>query len=181
MDASRSSLRAATAILIAIVFSTSITTAQTPGAFDCPVTYPNTDELMGLPPFLGDGMVYTKDDLWIAIPADGILEFHPQHHAYPDDPEFEGWLEFKLHVHRGSNAKGTVTISGQRLDEPSDLEATNVLGVEESYGDSGFLPVSLVIPTEGCWELTATAGDSSATWVVDVRMVASPEATPEPE
>ena len=133
---------------------------------------------MGLPKYLGDGMAYNDDDLWIAVPADGLLKFDPVLHGYVDDPEFEDWLGFKLHVHRRSNAKGSVTITGQRLDAPSHLSPTNILGVEDSYRDSGFLPVSLMIPEAGCWELTASAGDSSATWVVEVRVVNDRIATP---
>lgn len=148
-------------------------------AFVCPVTFPNTSELMGLPKFPGDGMVYNEDDLWVAIPANGVLEFSPKLHGYEDEPGFEEWLAFKLHVHRGANAKGNVTITGQRLDKPSELGPTNILGVEDGYRDIGFLPVSLMIPAEGCWELTATAGDSIATWVVDVRINEEPLPTPE--
>lgn len=152
------------------------------GAFVCPVTFPNTAELMGLPPFPGDGMVYmvyNEDDLWIAIPTDGILEFSPELHGYVDEPGFEDWPTFKLHVHRGSNAEGNVTITGQRLDAPSEPEPTNILGVEDSYRDVGFLPVTLMIPDEGCWEITATAGESSATWTVDVRVIKDTIATPQ--
>lgn len=152
--------------------------AETPEVFACPVTLPNTEELMGLPGFLGEGKVYNEDDLWIAIPANGVLEFHPGNQARSRESDFYGWMTFKLHVHRDEDASGTVGITGQRLDAPADVETVNAPGVAEHYGDSGFVPVSLVVPEEGCWESTATAGDSSATWVVDVRIVGDPAATP---
>ena len=173
---------ARTCLFIAVVLFTLIapgTAAQTPPPFVCPVTYPNTEELMGLPSFHGDGKAYNQDDLWIVIPADGILEFDPESQSLSNEPGFEGWMDFKLHVYRGNTARGTVNIVGIQLDVPSAPRTVSSPGVAEYYGDSGFVPVSLVVPQEGCWEFTAVAGSSSATWVVDVRFVDA-VATPVP-
>ncbi|MCA9833368.1 MAG: hypothetical protein KC435_05440 [Thermomicrobiales bacterium] len=153
--------------------------AGTPSAgFTCPVTHPNTSDLHGLPGYLGNGMVYHQDDLWLAIPADGTWTYDPAIYGHPENPAYAGWAGFKLHVYRGENAHGNVTVTGQRLDQDSDQQAVNDTSVDEYYGDSGFVPVALMIPSEGCWEFTITAGESTATWVMDVRFVS--EVTPIP-
>jgi hypothetical protein len=43
--------------------------------------------------------------------------------------------------------------------------------ISGNYGDSGFQPVSISFPTEGCWEITGSVGDASLTIVTLVEKV----------
>jgi hypothetical protein len=63
---------------------------------------------------------------------------------------------------RPSGASGT--ISGRRLDGEAPPLAYST---PDGY-PTGFEVGSLTFPTEGCWEVTATAGESTLTFVVEV-------------
>jgi hypothetical protein len=52
-----------------------------------------------------------------------------------------------------------------------------------NYGDSGYQPVSISFPTEGCWEITGRVGEASLTIVtlaerVDEKVASTPPAEP---
>lgn len=71
---------------------------------------------------------------------------------------------------------GRLEISGRRLDAPApplrvetaggvrlDLPApTPRLGNRIAFSPTGFHPVGLIFPTDGCWEITARVGDADA-------------------
>lgn len=138
-------------------------------AFACPVTLPNNvDAPAGMDHYAADGHTWSEDGIWISIPTDGILKIGP--HQQNTDPESEhyGWGFEKLIVLRGEDVEGMVEISGRRLDTQSDLQPFNDPRADQYYGETGFVPIALMIPGEGCWEFTATAGDASATWVLDI-------------
>ena len=69
----------------------------------------------------------------------------------------------KYDMYRG--IRGQIAIRGRRLDAPAaPLRAE----VNEHYGVIGLQPVSLIFPVPGCWEVTASLGTESLTWVVRV-------------
>ncbi|MDQ3006062.1 MAG: hypothetical protein M3R47_11875 [Chloroflexota bacterium] len=57
---------------------------------------------------------------------------------------------------------GELTIAGRRLDAPAPALRAEM---PEGYGDSGFRPVSLIFPTQGCWEVTGIVGNARLTFV----------------
>jgi hypothetical protein len=70
---------------------------------------------------------------------------------------------------------GQLTIQGRRLDAPAPPLGSYV---PDAYGFPGFWSTALRFPTEGCWEVTARAGDTAITFVVRaVRAVVEPTPT----
>ena len=137
--------------------------------FMCPVTLPNhVDATGGLDHYAADGHTWFEDGIWITIPTEGVLNIGP--HQQNNDPEskYYGWGFEKLFVLRGEGVSGMVDISGKRLDAQSDLQPFNDPGTDKYYGETGFVPIALMIPGEGCWEFTAVVGDASATWTLQV-------------
>ena len=69
-----------------------------------------------------------------------------------------GWL----------NARGSLRLSGRRLDRPAPPLRGQV-GVESwALGVGAFFPSILLFPSAGCWKLTATAGEARLDVVVRV-------------
>jgi hypothetical protein len=62
-------------------------------------------------------------------------------------------------------ANTELTISGRRLD--GDAPQLTV-GPAAPY-PTGFIAVGVVFPSAGCWEVTATAGSNTLTFVTKVR------------
>jgi hypothetical protein len=55
-----------------------------------------------------------------------------------------------------------LTIEGRRLDDKaSPLHAA----IPGGYGDKGFQPSGIRFPTEGCWEVTGSVGNTKLTFV----------------
>lgn len=63
---------------------------------------------------------------------------------------------------RGEGVRGGLTIEGRRLDASAPLLEAQI---PEGYGDTGFQASVIVFPTEGCWAVTARAGEASLTFV----------------
>jgi len=59
---------------------------------------------------------------------------------------------------------GELTIHGLRLDRPAPPLRSDI----SSYGPTGFQASGVIFPTEGCWEVTGSAGPTSLTFVVIV-------------
>jgi hypothetical protein len=80
-----------------------------------------------------------------------------------DGPGFvgaDGSLAMKWPWWRG--VPGKLAIEGRRLDAPAPgLRAE----ITDGYGDSGFQPISLIFPTQGCWEVTGKVGGARLTFV----------------
>jgi hypothetical protein len=58
-------------------------------------------------------------------------------------------------VGRWRSTPGKLAVEGRRLDAPAPpLRAT----VPDGYGDYGFQSTSILLPTGGCWEITAQVG-----------------------
>lgn len=129
----------------------------------CPVTLPNgkSPHAIGASDFNHgneDGTLFT-------IPwPEGTVIFAR------DGPGFVGAdnsLAMKWPWWRG--VPGKLTIAGRRLDAPAPALRAEIT---EGYGDSGFLPISLIFPTQGCWEVTGKVGNARLTFVTLVVKVA---------
>ncbi|MCO5227046.1 MAG: hypothetical protein M9934_02020 [Thermomicrobiales bacterium] len=167
--------------LIVAVVAVPAANAQTPASFTCPVTLPNHVNAPGAwKHYAADGHTWFENGLWISIPTDGVLLIGPAQQVTTRDSKYFGWGSEKLILLRGEGVRGMVEITGQRLDQPSDKAAFNDTKVDHFYGETGFVPIALMIPGAGCWQFTATAGDASATWVLDVRAFLG-AGTPEPQ
>lgn len=94
--------------------------------------------------------------LWVVLPPDGKLLV---------TPERDGSLGGKFPWWRG--VRGHLTIWGRRLDAPG---SPTRVSVPEGYGETGFQSSGVYFPSEGCWEITGSAGDAELTFVVDVRI-----------
>lgn len=127
-------------------------------AEDCPLTQPTT-----APPEIGDrlfgsGSAYGNDDLWVGgLGEDGILAVSESY------AESDGSVSTKLGWWR--NVAGSVEIRGRRLDAPAP--AMSGQG-SEGYGQIGFQASGVTFPTEGCWEVTGSIGESAITFVTFV-------------
>jgi hypothetical protein len=47
--------------------------------------------------------------------------------------------------------------------------------IPEGYGETGFQATGLVCASEGCWEVTASAGDATLTFVTQAVIAPAPE------
>lgn len=144
--------------------------AQTPEAFACPVTLPgNSRPPTRLDPFAPDDAVHYADGIWVTITADGVL-------VLGKDTEIgygklQGWRTSTVTWMRADGVVGWVIVSGERLDQPSDLSPRTPLSPQRQYVKAGFVKTGIAFPSEGCWRVIGTVGDHKITWVVDVRFV----------
>lgn len=128
-------------------------------AATCPVTSP-----LGLGasdtnrPFASSSLAFGNADLWVVpLQVDGIFR------ADSRSVETDGSMGTKFGWWRV--APGRLVITGRRIDaSASPVRAT----IPEGYGNSGFQSSAVHFPTEGCWELTGTAGGLPLTFVVFV-------------
>jgi catechol 1,2-dioxygenase len=124
----------------------------------CAVTQPFQDEPPDDPnadPFgFGPWHINAERTLWVGLPPD--LSWHP-------GGEKVIWI-------RPAGTK--LTITGQRLDgEAPPLRAD----IPCCY-PTGFQVTGLFFPTEGCWEVTATAGEHELRFITQVTSAAAPTA-----
>jgi hypothetical protein len=122
---------------------------QAPSAGACPVTEPVRAHAPRDPnadPISGYWYVSTDQLLWAPAPTPGVL------------PTTIGryWVR-----PQGTQLK----FVARRLDKP-EREA---ISTEREGYPTGFYFGSVDIPTDGCWEVTATAGTSQVTFVVEIR------------
>jgi hypothetical protein len=124
----------------------------------CPVTPPRR---FRPPPgvaadaLFGAGSSHGNGKLWVGgLGDDGVIE------GGPDYVEPDGSVGMKLGWWRA--VTGRLRISGRRLDGPAPPLHADVPG---GYGDRGFQASGVSFPTEGCWEVTGTAGTATLTFV----------------
>ena len=123
----------------------------------CPVTEPRPapDTVGNL---WGKGSAFGNDDLWVGgLGEKGII--------LVDDRfvEADGSIGWKLGWWRF--VSGVVTITGRRLD----ATAPPLRGsAPDGYGSTGFQASGVFFPTEGCWEVTGTLGDTKLSFVTFV-------------
>lgn len=166
------------ALLFTLVAPADVAAQSTPAAFSCPVTEPGEERpTKHVDPFAADDSLIHEDGLWVTIPENGVLRLRP------DDLVTFGpvkdWRTTKVTWLREEGVEGFVTVSGQRLDEPSDLAPTTPLSPQRQYVKVGPVTTGLAFPEEGCWEVTGSVGDHEITFVVEVRFVE--ESTPATE
>ncbi len=122
----------------------------------CPVTLPNSKSPTASS--ASDFNYGNEDGTLFTIPSpEGVVIFAR------DGPGFilpDGSLAMKWPWWRG--VRGELTIEGRRLDAPAPPPRAEI---PEGYGDSGFRPISLIFPTQGCWEVTGKVGNARLTFV----------------
>ncbi len=128
----------------------------------CPVTQPNGDTPLGEdqePRFHGNGELWTA--LWpegtVMIGSDGPGNIHE-----------DGSLEMNFPWWRSPEVQGALEINGTKLD--GNGEALQAL-VSGDPNDDGYQTSTLVFPSEGCWQITASAGNASLTIVTYVAVM----------
>jgi hypothetical protein len=106
----------------------------------------------------GSESAFGNAGLWVGgLGEQGVIV------ADPARIESDGSIGWKLGWYR--LVAGSLTISGRRLDAAGPpLRAS----VPDGYGTRGFQASGVSFPTEGCWEVTGTVGDTSLTFVVFV-------------
>jgi hypothetical protein len=117
----------------------------------CPVTLPNGS----LPPGEQQGKgILGNNKLWTGLWPGGVVL------ARPDFVRPNGEVHMKWWWWRAVPGQ-PLTLTGHRLDgRVPDMRAE----IPDGY-DSNFQATGLIFPTEGCWEVTGTAGDDSLTFV----------------
>jgi hypothetical protein len=80
----------------------------------------------------------------------------------------DGSIRLKLGWWRG--IPGRLVITGRRLDRPRDRARADV-PPNQSYGDAGFIPSSIIFPSVGCWRVVGRQGGAHLTFVVKVTKV----------
>lgn len=133
----------------------------------CAVTDPNGSlppgETIDAPETLGNG------ELWTVLWPDGIVVFEP---GGPGEIRDDGSLAMKFPFWRGEGVRGELRVTGRRLDGAAGPLAAEI---PEGYGETGLQATGLVFASEGCWEVTASAGDSRLTFVTQVVIVPAAE------
>ena len=152
-----------------LVIRTAATVASAPttssvDSYECnPTTPDNHDESSANPEngmFRRDG-TFGNDSLYTILGS--TITFRPGGAGWVLT---DGSLSMKYMWWRLRN--GQLTIQGHRLDDTAPpLRAS----IPDGYGDIGFQATSLIFPTPGCWEVTASVGDGSISFVVDVTLI----------
>jgi len=118
----------------------------------CAITAPNEVAPKDYPKQHGTGVFGNAS---LATVLQGAVTWRPE-----NGTDADGYMEMKWWWWRG--IPGKLIIEGRRLDRPAPpLRAW----IPDGYHDRGSQPVSLLFPTEGCWEITGKVGDASLTFV----------------
>lgn len=122
----------------------------------CPVTRPNHV----IPPGLGQNpghdraAYYGNGRLWTVLWPRGVVV------AGADDVQRDGSISMKFPWWR--QVHGDLKITGRRLDAPAaGLRAD----IPSGYGPTGFQASGIIFATEGCWQVTASAGNAQLRFV----------------
>jgi hypothetical protein len=111
------------------------------------------------------GGIHGNDALDVVLPPAGKFVFRPNGPGFIDDRD--GALGMKLGF--GLKIPGQLEITGRRLDGPA---ARARAYTSLRHADPGGQAVYMVFPTPGCWELVASIGQQSFTFVVAVELIA---------
>ncbi|HEU4919445.1 MAG TPA: hypothetical protein VFT20_06865 [Candidatus Limnocylindrales bacterium] len=126
-------------------------------AKNCPVTKPAKAPADFGDRLFGSSAAFGNDDLWVGgLGEDGVIL------ADPRFVESDGSIGWKFGWWR--IVSGSLTITGRRLDAPGRLLRAEF----DDYGTHGFQASGVYFPTEGCWEVTGTVGNSHLTFVTFV-------------
>lgn len=128
----------------------------------CPVSLPNLSESPD-PYYISDKYGYGNPEqtMFIDLWKDGVVYFCPNcaGNISPD-----GHMSMKFWFYR--TMPGEVIFEGRRIGEAGEVDHLDSLGESaDGYGETGFHPVGLVFPGQGCWEVTARIGETQMTFV----------------
>lgn len=99
----------------------------------------------------------------VGLWTNGTVVFRP---GGPGFVTADGALGMKYGWNRG--VRGQLKIEGRRLDgEAAPLRSE----VPRGYGDIGFQSSYVIFPTPGCWEIKASVGDATLTFVTRVEKI----------
>ena len=129
-----------------------------PAVAPCDATLPNGVNAPGKP---ADPQGYGNGQLWTSLWRNGVVIFMA---GGPGTINDDGSLDMKWPWDRG-DSRGQLVITGRRLDAASPPLRSSV---NQSYGDTGFQPSSLILPSTGCWEVTGKVGPAALTFVTQV-------------
>ena len=137
----------------------------------CPVTLPGINVVRNGVHFDYDYVVrnswrfnYGNGELWTGVGREGTILFRARG---PGSLNPDGSLSIKSPWYvEQEDFHGELEIQGRRLDAPSERSVSG--NHSPVLGDPGFHAGKLTFPSEGCWEVTGKAGDSSLTFVVRV-------------
>lgn len=118
-----------------------------------------TLEASGTPPaaqFPGEDEYFGEDGLWTTLWPDGIIAVSPR------DVRSDGSIGVRFSWYRDELARGRLVLAGTRLDGAAPPLRASAL---DGYGDVGYQPTDVTFPTAGCWEVTATSGDATLTFI----------------
>jgi hypothetical protein len=105
----------------------------------------------------------SNDALQAAMPFEGRFVFSPDGPGFVDQ---DGALGIKFLWMR--RRPGSLLVGGRRLDGDAGPARAYMSG---GYGRKGFMPIYLIFPTPGCWEITGRIGEESLSFVVHVEKV----------
>lgn len=125
----------------------------------CPVTEPNG---MTPPGEQSNPLHHGNGDIYTALWPDGIIPFSANG---PGTIRADGSLLMKFPWWRGEGVSGPLQIRGRDLSGGLGEVSAEI---PEGYGETGFQASGLVFPEEGCWEITATVGDTELVIVQEV-------------
>ena len=103
---------------------------------------------------------YGNDSVGTNLWSDGAIVFKPGGSGFVLS---DGALQMKFFWLKAPGAH--LTVSGHRLDgSSSPLRAD----IDRQFDPQGFQPSYLIFPTPGCWQVDATAGAETLTFVTSV-------------
>ena len=112
----------------------------------------------------GEAM-YENDAIGVVLPDDGKFVFRPNGPGFVDH---DGALGMK--VGWLVKIRGLLNVTGRRLDGPAaPARGYTAYRTGDPGGQSNFT----VFPTPGCWEMVASVGDKTLTFVVAVELIDS--------
>jgi hypothetical protein len=156
--------RVAVLVLAAAVLGVSGAAQPAPGlaAESCPVTKGNGK---GPPGFGGGRQWHGNGEIWSGSYGpwpDGIVKFaEADRQPYAQEMYADKWMWWE----RAKFPKPSVT--GERIDGPAPPAFGDLDHGHETGGFRWFAS-GMYFPSEGCWRITATAGEAKLTFVVRV-------------
>jgi hypothetical protein len=125
---------------------------------NCPVTKPGKAPADIGDRLFGSSAAFGNNDLWVGgLGQDGVIL------ADSRFVQSDGSIRWKFGWWR--IVSGMLAITGRRLDAHGPPPRASV---PDGYGPQGFQASGVYFPTEGCWEVTGTVGDSELTFVTFV-------------
>jgi hypothetical protein len=107
------------------------------------------------------GYQSTDGALITELSPEGRVIFRP---GFLGDIRPDGSLEISWRWFRA--IEGEVVIEGRRLDaEAPPLPQVILRGKQDGYGETGIHPTTLIFPSEGCWEVTASVGETTLRFI----------------